>query len=396
MVFPRTTVAPETFPAWRALRAPCRGVVFLDLDLRPFDAELSDRPQPRDPSEACVFLGCRLGPMMADIAAVTQALVMPRIPGAGVDAFRSDLYTVDELYEGFSPGGPAGYRATRDWRVYTSYMRVDAEGHPATPPQRVPVGVEVTLARRLHDGSISDALHAFLASFQPPAGPGVVAFMGGHDTPRDAPEFRAVAEAARALAARGLLVATGGGPGLMEAANLGAWASAYPDPVLDDALAGLAAAPTFRDPGWADAAWSVRGRHPRAEGAGVSLGVPTWFYGHEPPNMFASHIAKYFENSLREEGLLAIATHGVIFAPGRAGTVQEVFQDACQNFYAVYGVRSPMVLLGSRYWTDAGGDGYPAAPLLAKLASDGGFAERVHVTDDPDEAVEIIAAFSPA
>ncbi len=52
-------------------------------------------------------------------------------------------------------------------------------------------------------------------------------------------------------------------------------------------------------------------------------------------------------------GLLAIATHGVVFAPGSAGTIQEIFQDAAQNHYASFGPPSPMMLLGVDYWTRA-------------------------------------------
>ena len=39
----------------------------------------------------------------------------------------------------------------------------------------------------------------------------------------------------------------------------------------------------------------------------VSLGIPTWYYGNEPPNLFASHAGKYFFNSVREDGLVSIA-----------------------------------------------------------------------------------------
>ena len=41
-------------------------------------------------------------------------------------------------------------------------------------------------------------------------------------------------------------------------------------------------------------------------------------------------------------GLLAIAKHGVIYAPGSAGTIQEIFQDAAQNHYSSFGPPSPM------------------------------------------------------
>lgn len=46
----------------------------------------------------------------------------------------------------------------------------------------------------------------------------------------------------------------------------------------------------------------------------TSVAIPTWLYGHEPPNVSASLVAKYFANGVREEGLLAIAGNGVIFA----------------------------------------------------------------------------------
>ena len=46
--------------------------------------------------------------------------------------------------------------------------------------------------------------------------------------------------------------------------------------------------------------------------AGESLAVPTWHYGHEPSSPFATKIAKYFQNSIREDGLLAIAGQGIV------------------------------------------------------------------------------------
>jgi hypothetical protein len=94
-----------------------------------------------------------------------------------------------------------------------------------------------------------------------------------------------------------------------------------------------------KDAAWAETALEVRARTTGAS----SVGIPTWFYGHEPINVFPTHHAKYFSNSVREEGLLAIAKHGVIYAPGSAGTIQEIFQDAAQNHYGTYTEVSPMV-----------------------------------------------------
>jgi predicted Rossmann-fold nucleotide-binding protein len=47
--------------------------------------------------------------------------------------------------------------------------------------------------------------------------------MGGHATTRSSPEYRNIVHLARLLARSGFLVMTGGGPGAMEAANLGAY-----------------------------------------------------------------------------------------------------------------------------------------------------------------------------
>ena len=83
-----------------------------------------------------------------------------------------------------------------------------------------------------------------------------------------------------------------------------------------------------------------------------NLAIPTWFYGHEPSNLFATAIAKYFSNSLREDGLLAISLHGIVFAPGSAGTRQEIFQDATQNHYGTFDYFSPMVFLDKDFYTN--------------------------------------------
>ena len=122
----------------------------------------------------------------------------------------------------------------------------------------------------------------------------------------------------------------------------GAWLAPASDDALDTALRLLAVATDFEESeAYLTAGRSVRDAFP--DGA-ASLAVPTWFYGHEPTNQFATHIAKYFANSIREDGLLALATRGVVFAPGSAGTVQEVFQDATQNHYRLFSALSPMVL----------------------------------------------------
>jgi hypothetical protein len=90
---------------------------------------------------------------------------------------------------------------------------------------------------------------------------------------------------------------------------------------------------------WSNAQEVVR----RFPNGGDSLGIPTWFYGHEGANAFSLHVAKYLSNSLREEKMCAIGLHAAIFAAGGPGTMQEVFMDAAENAYHSYNWFSPMV-----------------------------------------------------
>ena len=121
---------------------------------------------------------------------------------------------------------------------------------------------------------------------------------------------------------------------------------------------------------------------------GDSLGIPTWFYGHEPPNVLATAIAKYVRNAVRESVLLEVCHAGIVFLPGVAGTVQEVFQDACENYYADESSVAPMVLVGRTYWTET----LPAWPLLETLARGRPMEPHVHLVDDVDEAADLFGS----
>jgi hypothetical protein len=133
---------------------------------------------------------------------------------------------------------------------------------------------------------------------------------------------------------------------------------------------------------------------------GHSLAVPTWHYGHEPVTPLASHAAKYFQNSVREDVLLYLAAQGIVFAPGRAGTLQEVFQDAAQNYYPNEGAGfAPMVFFDAdEFWTKS----VPVAPLLESLFKLGGtekenaYRNNVLFSADIDEIVEFLEARAPS
>jgi predicted Rossmann-fold nucleotide-binding protein len=213
--------------------------------------------------------------------------------------------------------------------------------------------------------------------------------MGGHQVRRDSELYADVAHLGWRLSRNGFFVATGGGPGAMEAANLGASLASYDESILDTSIQLLEQAPHFEDDGYIDAAMNVRREFPdRTE----SLAVPTWFYGHEPSNLFSTHIAKYFANSIREDGLLAISTCGVVFAPGSAGTIQEVFMDAAQNHYETFGPASPMVFFDRTYWTET----KPVFPLLRQLTADAPHADHLTAMDDVDGIVETLERYAAA
>lgn len=234
------------------------------------------------------------------------------------------LYTWADLYDGLEEG----FDQTSDQQIY---RRAQIAGGPAIP-------IEEALAQRLHDHGITVALDTFRVDHR------LVGVMGGHAIERGTPAFRQIVALGRSLALAGFCVTTGGGPGAMEAANFGAASSTMPADEVDALVDQLATVPTFAPDPDAFIGVAVEVREVISDPA-PNLSVPTWFYGHEPSNPFASHIAKYFSNSEREAGLLAIATSGIVFVPGGPGTMQEVFQDGAQNAYETFGEASPMVFL---------------------------------------------------
>jgi predicted Rossmann-fold nucleotide-binding protein len=321
-----------------------------------------------DVAEA-VFLGCPMAPEAAAQLRAAGALVFPPVPGLPIDPYRGLLYTPDELFDGLSHG----YEATPDAGAYAWFQRTRADGD-----------IFSSMLRAVHDDAVSDALDELLV------GARVVGVMGGHAMARGTQAYAGAAHLGRSLARAGFTVATGGGPGAMEAANFGAYAAPFDDAMLEESLKLLGEAPSFSPSvtEWAAAAFGIRSRWP---GGGPSVGIPTWFYGHEPPNAFAAHIAKYFANATREDGLLARSNAGVVFLPGAAGTVQEIFDNATPNYYESRGEPTPMVLVDRAHWTER----LPAWPLLRSLAGGRAMEERIALVDSVAEAPAALARMTP-
>ncbi len=358
----------------RALRerAPLAGLRIQDLDLTGRETALLARTD----LDGLVVLGGRLSPALEDHLRDHGAIVFPTDPRAPVDPYRSALYHPEELYAGLTEHGYAGTPDARAWR-----WSLDAASRH---------DVYVTLLRAIHDDSVSDALDEFLGDSP------VVGVLGGHAVRRDDARYAAAARLGGRLAAAGFTVATGGGPGAMEAANLGAFAADAA--AVADATETLAAVPSTSPSvrAWAGSALAVRASlpHPRTPHRasrarrGLSVGVPTWHYGHEPPNVFCHGIAKYFSNALREDSLLARSGAGLVVLEGAAGTVQEVFQAATRLYYARADDPLPtLVLVGRTHWTST----VPVWPALRALADGRSMARAVHLVDTVDEAGALLA-----
>ncbi|MDD3196273.1 MAG: hypothetical protein PHU68_10835 [Paludibacter sp.] len=343
-------------------------VAFQSLDFEPYKERL----------EAvrfidCLFLGCNL-PDVFELRIRTNNLIFPRfdIP---YNPYRNSLYSRESLYGEYNYEASYNYNDSFDKQVYNHYL---VHGKEATD-------IKETLARRLHDHAITDALYDFLKNYDEKK---IVAIMGGHDLARNDPNFLTVARISKKLTEMGYLMISGGGPGAMEATHIGAWFAGKDEQHLLSAISILADAPTYTHDRWLVKALEVMALYP--ESKYESLGIPTWFYGHEPPTPFATKIAKLFENSIREEGLLAIAKGGVVFSPGNAGTVQEIFQEAAQNHYLSFGYASPMVFLNKSYWTDV----IPVYPLLSFLLEKGKYNNLIlSLCDTGEEVINEIRKF---
>ncbi len=169
-----------------------------------------------------------------------------------------------------------------------------------------------------------------------------VAFFGALRTKPGAEYYELTRQAAEALAKRGYAIITGGGAGIMEAANKGA-----------------------------------------RDGKGHSIGCNISVSREQVPNPFVDRyfVTKYF---FVRKIILSKYAHAFVVAPGGIGTMDEFFE-----VFALMRTGKtpevPIVLLGSKFWT-------PIVKLLdewiAQGLADEWDRELIFVTDSIDELVE--------
>jgi hypothetical protein len=224
-------------------------------------------------------------------------------------------------------GGP---RPTEDEKLL-------AANHPARP-----AFLETDTWRVLR--ILSEFVEGFEALAQ--VGPAVAVF-GSARTRADEPGYELARRIGGELAKAGLAVITGGGPGMMEAAN--------------------------------------RGAH---EAGGLSIGCNVELPHEQHLNQYVD-LSVEFHYFFARKTMFVKYSDAFVIMPGGFGTLDELFESL--TLIQTGKVRHfPVVLVGHAYW-----DGLIAWMREVQLpagAISAGDLELLHVTDDPEEVVRIVAA----
>ena len=174
-----------------------------------------------------------------------------------------------------------------------------------------------------------------------------VSIFGSARTPRDDPMYEQARACRRALARAGYAIITGGGPGIMEAANRGAHDAAVPSIGLDIELP-----------------------HEQFENAYVDIGLEFHYF------------------FVRKVMFVRYASAFVVF-PGGFGTLDELFEAATLRQTAK--IRYfPIILYGSDYWSGLIDWLHSTVAREGKIAP--ADADCLVVTDSAEEILRVVEA----
>jgi uncharacterized protein (TIGR00730 family) len=177
-------------------------------------------------------------------------------------------------------------------------------------------------------------------------GPAVSIF-GSARTPREDPRYELARELARTLAESGLAVITGGGGGLMEAANRGAM-----------------------------------------EGHGRSIGLNIELPHEQQPNPYTDLSLQFHYFFVRKLMFVRYASAFIVL-PGGFGTLDELFE-AATLIQTGRTRHFPLILYGSEYW--AGLHDWIAETLIPARTVAPGDLDILAVLDDPQEVCKLAHA----
>jgi len=191
----------------------------------------------------------------------------------------------------------------------------------------------------------------FVQGFEDLAGvsPGVCVFGATH-AKRNSVEYRLARRVAGMIARRGVAVITGGGPGIMEAANRGAF-----------------------------------------EAGGVSIGLNIDLPAEQEPNQYITKLLQFRYFFARKYMFLYHSLAFVIF-PGGYGTLDELFESLMLIQTARH-PHFPVVLVGKEYWK--GLLDWVDHQMIPNHYISPADRSLIAVLDDPEEIVGVALAQPP-
>jgi uncharacterized protein (TIGR00730 family) len=172
-----------------------------------------------------------------------------------------------------------------------------------------------------------------------------VALFGSARVREDDPAYESARTVARLFGEEGWAVVTGGGPGVMEAANRGA-----------------------------------------REGGGLSVGFNIELPHEQRSNPYLD-ISLTFRHFYARKTMFVKAAEGFVVFPGGFGTADELFE-ALTLIQTGKVLHFPVVLFDSDYWEEL--LVWMRRELLAKRMVSPEDVELLHVTDDPRKALELV------